>query len=40
MTAMKTIKRKERAKLRRKKHIRRKVFGMASKPRLTVFRSH
>ncbi len=36
---MKTIKRKERAKLRRKKHIRRKVFGSAEKPRLTIFRS-
>ena len=27
-------------KLRRKRHIRRKVFGSAQKPRLTVFRSH
>src|SRR5262245_46904401 len=27
-------------RLRRKRHIRRKVFGTAAKPRLTVFRSH
>jgi large subunit ribosomal protein L18 len=27
-------------RLRRKRHIRRKVIGTAAKPRLTVFRSH
>ena len=32
--------RKKSGKIRRKLHIRKKVFGTAEKPRLTVFRSH
>lgn len=37
---MDKLQRKLKARLRRKKHIRRKIFGVAAKPRLTVFRSH
>src|SRR5262245_13139857 len=33
-------KRKKAGKVRRKLHIRRKIFGSAEKPRLTIFRSH
>lgn len=34
------IDRQKRAKLRRKYHVRKKVFGMPDRPRLTVFRSN
>ena len=34
------IKKLERAKYRRKHHIRKKIFGTADRPRLTVFRSN
>ncbi len=37
---MNMLKRKAVGRTRRKLHIRRKVFGSAQKPRLTVFRSH
>ncbi len=39
-STMMRLRRKIRGKLRRKKHIRKKVFGTPEKPRLTVFRSH
>ena len=31
---------KAKRRLRRRRHVRRKLFGTAEKPRLTVFRSH
>jgi large subunit ribosomal protein L18 len=37
---MNSLKRKIRGRLRRKRHIRKSIFGTAEKPRLTVFRSH
>lgn len=40
MSARTEILKKQQRRLRRRRHVRRKVFGTASKPRLTVFRSH
>ena len=40
MSSRKDLKDKQRKHLRRKRHIRRKVFGTAEQPRLVVFRSH
>ena len=37
---MKPIIRKRTQRLRRKAHVRKKVFGTAERPRLSVFRSH
>ena len=37
---MNKLKRKTVGKLRRKLHIRSRIFGSAEKPRLTIFRSH
>jgi large subunit ribosomal protein L18 len=37
---MNKLKKEKAGKLRRKHHIRRKIFGSAEKPRLTIFRSH
>lgn len=34
------VKRLQRAKLRRKHHVRKKVFGVPDRPRLSVFRSN
>jgi large subunit ribosomal protein L18 len=40
MSSASIIKSKNERRLRRKRHIRRGVFGTATKPRLTVSRSH
>jgi len=37
---MKLIKKKALRRQRRKKHVRKNVFGTSERPRLTVFRSH
>ncbi len=37
---MQDLKEKNLRRLRRKRHIRKRIFGTATKPRLTVFRSH
>ena len=37
---MKPILRKRQRRQRRKRHVRKKVFGTPQRPRLTVFRSH
>lgn len=40
MSRKNELKNKRARWLRRKRHVRRKVFGEAAEPRLTVFRSH
>ena len=40
MSSATQLKQKQARRLRRKRHVRRKVFGTSTQPRLTVFRSH
>ena len=40
MSRKSEVKSKHERRLRRKRHVRRRVFGEAEQPRLTVFRSH
>jgi large subunit ribosomal protein L18 len=40
MSIRNEMKKKQARRLRRKRHVRERVFGTAARPRLTVFRSH
>jgi large subunit ribosomal protein L18 len=40
MSSLKDTLSKQRRRLRRRRSIRRKIFGSSQKPRLTIFRSH